>query len=392
MDPIPSLNLMNIGIQVDGKNYDPAKSFDIVSRKGMYGIDSLQNRDEAFRTVFVWDCSKSMAGRPWQDAKTAIQKYIQIKRPSDQVAIIAIRDTQDGYQLVSNFEKDYTLLYQRIDDVVCDGQKTRLYDSIVAAVQLCTVASQGSINNTAPEFAILNVIVALSDGHDEGSAISRDVLITRLSSLNPPVPIYSLAYSSTQERQHFLNMEAMSKATFGRYWSLEDSQNYASTLQKIHHINRSDYVVTFRVPESLQPDGAKHNFAIGIQYPSNSARFLYRQGEFTAMESPAAIMGGRPKEIWERLTSNYVVPQAPPMPPSGVVALATESPDPTGEVPPVAVVQMPAFETKDIIMLGAIGAAILFMIIAIVLWVRSNSMAKAHASSGTSTNPPGSRL
>jgi hypothetical protein len=53
---------------------------------------------------------------------------------------------------------------------------------------------------------------------------------------------------------------------------------------------------------------------------------------------------------------------------------------------------MPAFETKDIIMLGAIGAAILFMIIAIVLWVRSNSMAKAHASSGTSTNPPGSRL
>lgn len=313
-EPLPNVNYMNIGLMVKGRNYDPAL-FDPQTRKAMYGIETLQNRKEAFRTVIVLDCSLSMKGQPFVDAQNALLKYVEAKRPSDQIAVIAIRDTDQGYQLVSGFEKDPTLLYQRIADVKCDGQKTRLYDSVAAAIEMCFTASQGASSNAGGEHVVLNTIIALSDGKDEGSAVSREELMARIGQLPIPIPIYSLAYSNA-DKSSFLNLEALSKGSFGRYWTHDDSQQFAATVQKIHSINRADYVITFR--STLEIDGAKHAFKIGISWPSNTGRFVYDAGEFEAIESPAKFVPELAAE-WERLINEYpdLLPPVPPVPGPG---------------------------------------------------------------------------
>src|SRR5207248_768905 len=120
---------------------------------------------------------------------------------------------------VSLFEKDPTLLMQKISDVKCDGMQTHLYDAIGAAIKMCATASQGGINDNYAEFVILNSIIVLSDGKDEGSAVSRAELIGRIGNMEIPIPVFSLAYSKS-EPQYLQNLRAISDATFGRFWGI----------------------------------------------------------------------------------------------------------------------------------------------------------------------------
>jgi hypothetical protein len=304
-DPLMNVNYMNIGLMVAGQSYDPAK-IEPQSRRPQYGIETLQNREEGFRTVLVLDCSLSMAGKPFADAQNALVRYVEAKRRSDQVAIIAVRDTDQGYQLVSGFERDATPLFQRLADVKCDGQKTRLYDAVAAAMEMCATASQGGTSNTSgAEHAVLNAILVLSDGKDEGSAVARDELMSRIGQLPIPIPIYALAYAKS-DRSSFLNLEALSKGSFGRYWRHEDSQEFGATIQKIHHIQRSDYVITFR--SYVPVDGAKHPLKLGISWPSNTGRFVFDSVDFEAVKSPAQYVP-EAQALLRRLEEEY-----PPLP------------------------------------------------------------------------------
>jgi hypothetical protein len=415
-EPLVNVNLGNIGVMVKGRSYD-LKKLHPQTNMPQYNIETLQNRAEGFRTVFVWDCSGTMDGQPFLDARTAITRFIEAKRPSDEVAILAIRDTDTGYQIVSTFEKDPTLLMQRIADVKADGQQTRLYDAIGAAIQMCATASQGSINNVGAEYAVLNCIVALSDGKDEGSALAREELISRLNSLGVPVPVFALAYAKpSMSSEHFKNLEAISKATFGRYWTANQTQEFASVIQKIHQINRSDYVVTFR---SYVPiDGEAHNFKVGLAYPSNTGRGLYQEGSFEAIQSPAlAFPEGQ--EYWARLNAKFPeLPGANPyldVPGAGAAAAGGQdgtqsamqqmpvgAPDTTqlaqaGEETPVpgaaqdpaalepapapapqedsaeeAVVPATDGNVNQMLLLAVVGLGILVLIMAVVMWVRTS--------------------
>jgi len=389
-EPLVNVNVANIGIMVQGKLYDPAK-FDPSIRKMQYAIESLESRGEGFRTVFVWDCSGTMQGKPFEDTKTAILKFVEAKRPADQIAVIAVRDTNEGYQIVSQFEKDPTLLYQRMGDVKCDGQKTRLYDSIAAAIEMCATASQGDVNNAGGEFAILQSIVCVSDGKDEGSAIQRAELIGRIGQLKTPIPVYSVAYSKV-DKDNFSNLEAISKATFGRYWTAVDSQEFATITQKIHRINRSDYVVSFR--SYVPVDGSRVNFKIGVSYPSNTGRFLYRDGEFEAIQSPAPL-NSRAKEYWETLQAQYPpVPgnnpymDAPGTPPAAQAAppkpsqsqpaplsSSTVQPVPSEDktVEPAAIQEKVIGFVKQNPALAGMGAGLVILALSAILWTRTSA-------------------
>jgi hypothetical protein len=328
-------------------------------------------------------------------------KYVEVKRPSDQIAVIAIRDTDQGYELASGFEKDPTLLYQRIADIKCDGQKTRLYDAVAGAMELCSTASQGGANNGGSEHAVLNTIVVLSDGNDEGSAVARDELMNRIGQMPIPIPIFSLAYSN-KSKAEFGNLEALSKGSFGRYWTHEDSQSFAATVQKIHQINRADYVVTFRAYQEV--DGGKHPLKVGISYPSNTGRFVYGDGEFEAIDSPAKYVQ-EARLVYEQLQANFPMlsnqcpyvggcgsatpapapapaPAAPAAPvaaaPTAAAPEAAPASAPVAEAPkaapaeeaPAAKADSPlAFVKKNGGLIG-LGAGMLALIVAILGWVK----------------------
>ena len=139
--PLVNLNAMNVGLMVKGKAYDPAKR--------QYQINSIRQRQEATRTVLILDASKSMVGAPFETALRAAARYIDSKRPQDEVAILSIRDTKTGYDVVSEFERDPGALGRRLVDVKADGNKSRIYDSIGAAMQMCGMSAQGSVTPSA---------------------------------------------------------------------------------------------------------------------------------------------------------------------------------------------------------------------------------------------------
>ncbi|HOJ33412.1 MAG TPA: VWA domain-containing protein [Candidatus Hydrogenedentes bacterium] len=276
MRPLVNLNEMNIGVMVKGRSYDPAKR--------QYLVQSIRNRDEAVRTVLVIDCSKSMAGKPFEDALVACARFLDSKRKQDQVAILAIRDTDTGYELVSNFERDKLALARRLADIKCDGNKTRLYDTIGAAMQMCGMVSQGGIQSTDAEYIISNSIVVLSDGKDEGSALSREELNNRITALKIPIPIYSIAYSKVSP-EYFKNLEALSKNSFGVYYLVgETTERMQRVVEDIQNILQNDYVVVFR--SYVPVDGGTHALKIGLEYPSRSGKMMYQSAEFEAIEPP----------------------------------------------------------------------------------------------------------
>lgn len=272
--PLVNLNEPNIGLMVKGRSYNPAKR--------QYGIQSIRQRQEATRSVLVLDSSKSMRGVPFDAALKAVIRFIESKRPQDEVAVVATRDNQEGFEVVSSFERDGRALARRIADVRADGNRTRLYDTIAAAMQMCAMSAQGSVESGA--YVVSCSILVFSDGHDEGSALSREELMTRISGLPIPIPIYSLAYSR-QAPDYFRNLEALSKNSFGLYYNVgETVDKMQRIVEEIQNILQSDYVVVFR---SYVPiDGAKHNFKLGVEYPSGSGKYVYDDGAFEAIEPP----------------------------------------------------------------------------------------------------------
>jgi hypothetical protein len=276
MQPLVNLNELNLGIMVKGRAYDPAKA--------QYRVESLRNRGEAVRTVLVLDASLSMKGAPFEAALTAAARYIDSKRPQDQIAILAIRDTNEGYELVSNFERDGGALGRRLADVRCDGKKTRLYDSIGAAIQICGMTAQGGVRSTDAEYVVSCSVVVFSDGQDDGSAISREELNTRITSLDIPIPIYSVAYSKVGQ-EYFKNLESLSKNSFGIYYPVGQAfERMQRVVEEIQHILQNDYVITLR--SYLPVDGEEHALKLGLEYPSRSGRVTYASAKFEAIEPP----------------------------------------------------------------------------------------------------------
>jgi Mg-chelatase subunit ChlD len=296
MRPLVNLNERNIGLMVKGRAYDPTKR--------QYLVNTLRQRQEAIRSVLVLDASKSMAGAPFNAALRAAARFIDSKRPQDEVAILSIRDTPQGYDVVSLFERDAAALGRRLMDVRADGNKTRLYDALGAAMQMCGMTAQGSVAPSPENYVVSCSVVVLSDGKDEGSALSREEINNRITSMSIPIPIYSLAYSNVNPA-YFRNLEALSKNSFGIYFPVGKTVDRMQTIvEDIQNILQSDYVLTFR--SYIPPDGESHALKIGVEYPSGSGKFSYEGARFEAIEPPP--VGGIKQQL-ERLSET--IPAAP---------------------------------------------------------------------------------
>lgn len=280
MNPLVNLNELNIGLMVKGQAY--------AIEKKQYYLESIRNRQESIRTIFVLDNSKTMAGPPFDTSMIAVLRFIAGKRFQDQVAIIALDDNKDGYQIISNFESDPGTLGRRLADVRAIGQKTRLYDGIAAAMQLAAGSDAGANQSADSEYVASTSVIVFSDGKDEGSALSREDLMNRITNLKLPVPIYSLAYTKIDSK-YLKNLQALSLNSFGKYFHIEEAyEKMTRSVEDIQNILQSDYVLTFRA--YLPVDGEAHIMKVGLEYPSRSGKFRYESSQFEALAPPTEVV------------------------------------------------------------------------------------------------------
>jgi hypothetical protein len=251
---------------------------------------------------------------PFATTLRAAARYVNSKRSQDEVAVIAIRepDRKDGFEIVSQFERDPAAIGRRLADIKPDGQNSRIYDSIAAAMQLCGTTGQGSIEPSAANIVVSCAIVVMSDGLDEGSALTREELNARITGLQIPIPVYSLAYSRVSEK-FFKNLESISKNSFGIYYRIgETVDKMQQVVEQIQNILQSDYVVTFRAYQPV--DGEQHTFKLGVEYPTGSGKFTYESAQFEALEPPPhpevlKLIETLNKEIEPALDGNPYMPK-----------------------------------------------------------------------------------
>ncbi len=276
MEPLVNLNRMNIGLMVKGRVYDPDKR--------QYLIQPLRNRPEAVRTVLVIDTARTMAGAQFESALRAAARFIDAKRPQDQVAIVALADNPDGYTIVSNFERDYGALGRRLADLHADSETARLYDGIAAAMELTAATGPGSDSPSGSDYVVSSSVVVFSDGRDTESAMSRSDLMTRISGLALPIPIYGLGFGPDKDRT-LRNLQALARNSFGKFYRIgRGAATITRSIEDIQNILLSDYVVTFRA--YVPVDGERHPLKVGFEYPTGSGKMRYDSASFETLEPP----------------------------------------------------------------------------------------------------------
>jgi hypothetical protein len=275
MNPLVNLNVLNIGVMVEGRAYDP--------RKKQYLIQPLKGREEATRSILVLDTNKALKGADFEAMVRAAARFIDAKRPQDQVALLALDNSGEGYSLLSNFDREPSILGRRLADLQPRSDKTRLYDGVAAAMQMAGSAVGGDSSSDV-EYVVSTSIIVLGSGRDDDSAINRSDLMTRISGLKIPAPIYSLGFGAPESKEQ-RNLQALAKNSFGKHYPIGGAHDTITrSIEDIQHIMQSDYVLTFRA--YIPVDGGRHNVKIGVEYPTGSGIMYYDTSSFEALEPP----------------------------------------------------------------------------------------------------------
>ena len=275
MNPLVNLNVLNIGVMVEGRAYDP--------RKKQYIIQPIRSREEATRTILVLDTNKELKGPAFEAMIRSAARFIDAKRPQDQVAILALDNSGEGYTVLSNYDREPGILGRRLADLQPHSDKTRLYDGVAAAMQMAGGAVGGN-SSSEVEYIVSTSIVVLGSGRDDDSAISRSDLMTRISGLAIPVPIYALCFSGTEGREQ-RNLQALVRNSFGKYYPVGGPYDTITrSIEDIQNVMQSDYVLTFRA--YIPVDGGRHNVKVGVEYPTGSGVMYYDAAAFEAIEPP----------------------------------------------------------------------------------------------------------
>lgn len=275
MNPLVNLNELNIGVMVEGRAYDP--------RKKQYLIQPLRSREEATRSILVLETSKAFKGADFEAMIRAAARFIDAKRPQDQVALITLDNSVEGYSVLSNFDRDPGLLGRRLADVQPRSDKTRLYDGVAAAMQMAGTAVGGDSSSDV-EYIVSTSIIVLGSGRDDDSAISRSDLMTRISNLKIPAPIYALDFTG-QGNKDQRNLQALCTNAFGKYYPIGGAHEAITrSIEDIQNIMQGDYVLTFRA--YIPVDGNRHNVKVGVEYPTGSGIMYYDSSSFETIEPP----------------------------------------------------------------------------------------------------------
>lgn len=275
MNPLVNLNVLNIGVMVEGRAYDP--------RKKQYLIQPIRSREEGTRSILVLDTNKVLKGADFEAMVRAAARFIDAKRPQDQVAVLALDNSSEGYTMLSNFDREPGVLGRRLADLQPRGEKTRLYDGVAAAMQMAGSAVGGDSSSDI-EYIVSTSIIVLGSGRDDDSAISRSDLMTRISGMKIPAPIYSLGFTAPDTKEQ-RNLQALAKNSFGKHYPIGTAhETITRSIEDIQNIMQSDYVLTFRA--YIPVDGGRHNVKIGVEYPTGSGIMYYDASSFEAIEPP----------------------------------------------------------------------------------------------------------
>ena len=227
------------------------------------GLKTFDDTTEGVAYAFLMDVSKSISMAHFEKMCAAARTWVGALKQNDQMAIASFGDR---YRLLVDFTHDPSRLTAALEPLAPTDGKTVLHTAIISAMQeLQKRGDQG--------LPARRVIVVLSDGKDEGSAIT-DVDVARHVE-EARIPVYTIGFSRLQndERSRYLKtLERFSTLSGGIFIesagdALGDS--YAELRKAVRRV-----LVAQLSPESCEPNEVNRALPLEIGLSNNGKGYV----------------------------------------------------------------------------------------------------------------------
>jgi VWFA-related protein len=256
----PQLPMMTVYLDIVDASGKPVSGISPASLSATLGSNATQVVDvepfhstgEGVAYAFLVDISKSMGAAQFAEVRSALQTWVAGMKPVDRAAICTFGE---GYRVVTDFTADKQKLNEALSSLAPTDSHTRLNQAIDRALEF--------EHRTDPGLPARRVIVVLSDGKDEGSALTPGDVLVKVRSSHLPIYTIGLSHLPRAEKQRYLDaLYRFSNASGGTYEEASTqsvSQLYAAIQQAILRI-----FVVHLVCNGCTADGMKHPLEVAF--------------------------------------------------------------------------------------------------------------------------------
>jgi len=222
-------------------HFDVKEDADKVTVKELIPSGTL---NDPLYIVAAFDRSGSMKGQPIDDAKNAVNTFIQEMRPTDQVGLVAFDSKVD---VLSPLVADKAGLSKTIDNISV-GKDTALNDGIMKSI------------DTLSPIKGRRAVIILTDGKENKSKIPQKDLINEISKSGIMFFLIGMGEEIDKEKLIYLADAAQGQLFFAR-----ESNELPALYQMIAKQMVNQYRLVIESPKSL--DSKWHTLTFSVRYP-----------------------------------------------------------------------------------------------------------------------------
>jgi len=239
-------------------------------------VSTLASTGNGIYTVLCIDVSGSMKGKPVEDSKATVLKYINDLGYKDYLAIYSYGD---GADLVADFSNDKGYLTAAVKKLTAKDQYTSLFYG----------ASKGleKLRDKAKAGEAVSMIL-IGDGNNDSPQDAYTIEDVIFKAKESGVPVFAFGYSSSN-RISLQNLEKIGSETGGRYYEAPNREQLDDNFRKMRDNILNIYLVAYKIYD-LEGKGQDVNGIFSVKQGSLS-------GELTAkIKLPAAKAIKAPEE------------------------------------------------------------------------------------------------
>jgi VWFA-related protein len=234
--------------------------------------DSVERVDDSgapMSIILLLDTSGSM-NRSVLALREAAAAFVKRLAPEDSCSLMTFGD---GVKTVTTFTTDKAQLLEPLKTLQARDAKTYLYQAI-----------DDALNRAAVSPSARSAIVLLTDGRDEGSAVTSDDVLKKIDQVR--VPIYAVGFGSNADTGILRRLAALSHGTF--YDAPTDAdlnETYLAILDQLKTVYRLSFSFgnlpagpqTLDLNVSLRGVTAKTKLDLGVVHAQAGAHAPIRQ-------------------------------------------------------------------------------------------------------------------
>ncbi len=211
-------------------------------------ISQVAANDQPLAVVLAMDVSRSMAGSAFRSAREAASRLIDQLGSNDQVAIVTFGNEAAH---ILDFTQDKAKAKDSLQQLAATDDKTLLYEGLLQSTQEASLATTGKA-----------VVIAITDGKDEGSNLTLEDVASRAKSNG--IAIYTLGFGPQEDRK---TLARISELTGGEYRHTVKASELPELYQSILEELKDAYALEVGV-QDLHP--GTHKVSVALAYRSES--------------------------------------------------------------------------------------------------------------------------